>query len=507
MPSVVGEERKTLGILLVTVQRPQSGEAGSIRPAAHLRKECGRRQVGRVIQQHRRQGRRIDARQLVDQRRHVGLVMWADTVRLIAGQLFIRIERAHHPVDAVGGTGQPEFLAEGVESGERFVLVGVAVEKVRRAEIVIQAIDRLPFARSGDGGQRRTAEPRRVPVDFGRQALIHDVLRGRVVAVGHAVERIIARSRHLQSLAAGQRIEDGRRAADGGLHGRAAVLVPAGEVARHQDFQVVGGLQQQLAAHRVEVLVVVVGFLARSVAGAHVHPAVSLALGGEDAESRVLGQRIVVAAGHTDRAVVADRDFAFGALGIAGAARHHVDDTRGGVLAEHRALRPLQHFDAFELAQVAEADAVARAVHAVDHHAYRRFQADVVAHRAYATDARRGDGFVLRTGHGQAGHQHLQVLDVAHARVLQELFGDRSDRDRHILHGLLTLLRGHRHGGQRGGFLFFGRRSRLLRICVRGCAERAEDGERKCFAPVRCSDHVVPSQGPCSGDDVVRENP
>src|SRR5690606_18486961 len=145
------------------------------------------------------------------------------------------------------------------------------------------------------------------------------------------------------------------------------------------------------------------------VAGLHVHPAVALALGGVDAERGRVTQGIVVAARHAERAVVADREFALRALGIARAPGHDVDHAGGGVLAEHRALRALQYLDALDLAEVAEADAVARPVDAVDHDTDRGFQAHVVADRTDAADAGGGDRLALGTGHGEAGHQDLHV--------------------------------------------------------------------------------------------------
>src|SRR5690606_38417833 len=135
-------------------------------------------------------------------------------------------------------------------------------------------------------------------------------------------------------------------------------------------------------------------------------------------------------------------------LGLARAAGDHVDHAGRGVLAEHRALRALEHLDPLDLAQVAEADAVTRPVHAVDDDTHRRLQADVVADRADAADARGGDRLALGAGDGQAGHQDLHVLDVAHAGVLQQLLVQRGYRDRHVLQRFLALLRGHREGGQ-----------------------------------------------------------
>src|SRR5690606_11974120 len=149
------------------------------------------------------------------------------------------------------------------------------------------------------------------------------------------------------------------------------------------------------------------------------------ALGGIDAERGVVGNRVVVGTGNPERTVVAHGDFALDALAVARAPGHYIDHAGRGVLAEHRALRALEHLDALELAQVAEADAVARAVHAVDHHADRGFQAGVVTHRADAADARGGDRLVLGAGDGQAGHHELQVLDVPDTGVLQHLVVQR----------------------------------------------------------------------------------
>ena len=122
----------------------------------------------------------------------------------------------------------------------------------------------------------------------------------------------------------------------------------------------------------------------------------------------------------------------------------------------------LEDFDALQLPEVAETDAVARAVNAVDDHADRRFQADVVADGTDAADARRGDGFILGTGDGEARHQDLHVLDVAHAGVLQQALVERRDRDRHVLHLFFALLRGDHHGGEGTGFVLRGGR-RVLR--------------------------------------------
>ena len=245
------------------------------------------------------------------------------------------------------------------------------------------------------------------------------------------------------------------------LHGGAAVLVAAGAVGRQHDLHVVGRRDQQLRPEGAEVLVVVAILAARPGAGLHRHPAIAVAVRGIHAQRRVVAQRGVERAGQPQRGVVAEGDFAVGGALEARLAGDHVDDAGRGVLAEQGALRPLQHLDALQLAEVAEADAVARAVDAVDHHADRGFQADVVAHRADAADARGGDGLALGAGDGQARHQDLQVLDVAHAGVLQGLLGQGGDRDRHVLHDFFALLRGDDQGVEGLGFLLRRRRGVL----------------------------------------------
>ena len=256
----------------------------------------------------------------------------------------------------------------------------------------------------------------------------------------------------------------GPAAHDGGSG--AAVLFAAGEVGDQVDVEIVGRLEQQLAAQRMEVLVAVLVFLARASAGVHVHEAVALALGRVHAHRGAVAECGIEGAGDAQSVVVADGEFALHRGRVVRAAGDDVDDAGRGVLAEHRALRALEHFDAFELAQVAEADAVARTVHAVDDHADGRLQAGVVADRTDAADARGGDGFVLGAGHGQAGHQHLHVLDVAHAGVLQQLLGQSGQRDRHVLQGLLALLRGDDQFRQRGGLFFLGWRRQAALSCA-----------------------------------------
>ena len=61
------------------------------------------------------------------------------------GQVFVGIEHAHHPVDALCGTRPAEFLGEGFELGQRFVFIGVAVQNVSAGVVEVQPVDGLPI--------------------------------------------------------------------------------------------------------------------------------------------------------------------------------------------------------------------------------------------------------------------------------------------------------------------------------------------------------------------------
>jgi len=112
-------------------------------------------------------------------------------------------------------------------------------------------------------------------------------------------------------------------------------------------------------------------------------------------------------------------------------------------------LRALEHLDALELAEIAEAHAVARPVDAVDDDADGGFQARIVADRADAADTRGRDGFARRRGDDEARRQQSEILDVLDTGVLQELCGDGGDDDRHVLQALLALLRSDDNGVER----------------------------------------------------------
>ena len=481
VPGVVGEQGEALGVLLVGIRGGMAQEHGAERAAGGLRQEQRRSRAGR------QDG--IDAAEQRD--RQVRLVRGADAVGLVAVQVFVGVEGAHQPVHRIGGAGQAELLAEGVERAVVVVFGGVAVEQVGGAEVEVEAVRRTPLALGGDRGQRRPAEPRGGPVGLQRHAAILDPLAGAAVAPGLARVRVGDRG---QAGIRHQSVDDrGSRATDDG-HAGAAILVPVGDVGGQVQGQGIAGIPAVLRAHRVEIPVEIVGFAARADTGIDLDEAVTAAVGRIHAQCGLFSDGQVEARGEPEFGIVAGRQFRMGRRLEVRTLGHHVDHAGRCVLAEQGALRPLQHLDALELAEVAKAHPVARAVDAVDDHADRRLQAGVVAHRADATDARGGQRLALGAGDGQAGHQHLQVLDVADAGVLEDFLGQRGHHDRHVLQGLLALLRGDHQLVERLGLLLGGRRAGVLRHGRQGRqgGQRGHHGQGQATALRLHIEHEIP---------------
>src|SRR5690606_7346923 len=216
----------------------------------------------------------------------------------------------------------------------------------------------------------------------------------RLRAVGRAGDAVAARA---------DRVDDGARRADDDLAGDAAVLVTLGVVGDQADRGAVAGQDQQLAAGGPEVLVLIVSLGARAAPGVDVVEAVALTRGDVQAAGDRVAQRAGDRGGGAPGAVVAAGQLAFEAGGEGRGLGDDVDHAGRGVLAEQGALRALQHLDAGHFTQVAEADAVAGPVDAVDDHADRAFQTGVVTHGADAADTGGGDGFAGRRGDRQAG--------------------------------------------------------------------------------------------------------
>ena len=259
-------------------------------------------------------------------------------------------------------------------------------------------------------------------------------------------------------IAAAQFVDQHRTLTADQLHRRAAVLIATGGIGRQHNLHLVGGLQQQFGAEGVEILVVIAIVGARACAGHYFHPAVTVTMRHIHTQRRVVTQWRIDATGQAQRTVIAKCHLAISRKHVVWLACDDIDHTRRCVLAEQGALRPLQHLDAFQFAQIPEPDRVARAEHAINHHPHRRLQANVVAHRANAPQARGGDCLALGAGHGQPRHQNLQILDVTHARVLQGLLRQRGHCNRHVLHDFFALLRSHYHGVQRLRLNFLVRR-------------------------------------------------
>ena len=481
MPGVVGEQGEALGALLVTVLCRMAEEHRAERAARGLRQEQRRGRAGGQ--------RRVDAAE--QRNRQVRLVRGADAVGLVAVQVFVGVEGAHQPVHRIGGAAQAELLTEGVERAVVVVFGGVAVEQVGGAEVEVEAVRRTPLALGGDRGQRRPAEPRGGPVGLQRHAAILDPLAGAAVAPGLARVRVGDRG---QAGIRHQSVDDrGSRATDDG-HAGAAILVPVGDVGGQVQGQGIAGIPAVLCADRVEIPVEIVGFAARANTGIDLDEAVTAAVGRIHAQCGLFSDGQVEARGEPEFGIVAGRQFRMGRRFKVRTLGDHVDHAGRGVLAEQGALRPLQHLDALQLAEVAEAHAIARAVDPVDDDADRGFQAGVVAHGPDAADAGGGQRLALGAGHGQAGHQHLQVLHVADAAVLEDFLGQRGHHDRHVLQGFLALLRGDDQLVERLGFSLGGRRAGVLRHGRQGRqgGQRGHHGQGEATALGLRIEHVIP---------------
>ena len=145
------------------------------------------------------------------------------------------------------------------------------------------------------------------------------------------------------------------------------------------------------------------------------------------------GQRAGHSSLDSSQVVIADVELAVGLGRKTRPGGDDVDQAGRGVAAEQCALRPAQHFDAVDRAELGQADAGARAIDAVDKHADRGFEAGVVADGADAADS--GDAaaaFRLGRGHQQGRRKLGQLADVRRARILEAFGGDRADRDRNV---------------------------------------------------------------------------
>ena len=98
-------------------------------------------------------------------------------------------------------------------------------------------------------------------------------------------------------------------------------------------------------------------------------------------------------------------------------------------------MRTTQDFKALKINEVAECNARARLVYAVDEYANRAFKAGIVARRADAANFDRGTlCFSLRRLDVEAGGNRRQILNVVDALTLQSLWRDGGHGQRNVLH-------------------------------------------------------------------------
>jgi hypothetical protein len=203
-------------------------------------------------------------------------------------------------------------------------------------------------------------------------------------------------------------------------------------IADQADREVGRRLPEQLAADEIAVAVVEVG-----VVDDVVQEAVALAVDAVDAEGELVGDdRAGQRAGEADGVVIAVARFAIAAELEFGILRVDADRTRRRVAARQRTLRPAQHFDTLDFAQIVEAGAGAAAIDAVDEHRDRAFEAGVVAHRADAAQA--GGRIRFRSGgrDDQRRRQLRHLADIGRARILERCGAVGTDGDRHVRQAL-----------------------------------------------------------------------
>ncbi|MNS56218.1 hypothetical protein D3C72_890710 [compost metagenome] len=445
----LGEQGGALGRLPVAVQLALALDE------ARAHRQAGQgRDIGRIAQ---RIG--AGARQ---QTADIALIVGAIEEAVTTGQLLVRQEEARRPVQAIAATRQADLLRQGAEAVGPAAVVG-AIGQVGRGEVPVLADDAAPIAHRRGALKRGPAQ---VCGQVQGQPLVADTGVGVAVRVGDAGPGI-GRRRHPAIGREGR--QQGRGASRDQLHADAAALVPLGPVGGQARGQVGRDLPQKLAAHGVIVLVLIVGFGAGAVSGLDVIEAVATTR--RDVQTpgqNLVDDRTGQGGGAACGPVVAKGRLARHSGRERRRGRDHVDNARRGVLAEQGGLRSLQDLDALDLAQVAQGHAVARAIDAVDHDADRAFQPRIVAHRADAANAGRGEGLVRGRGHHQTRRKDLQVLDVAHAEVVQQRLGRHRQRQGRGRQGRLAPLGRHHDLGHLGRP--FGRRI----LCERGRGENKQ---------------------------------
>ena len=335
----------------------------------------------------------------------------------------VEVEPAEKEVERPVEVGcQPHFLREGVER-----LVADFRDDVGAGEVDVLILEGAQFAIGGDRGQRDPAE---LDVALQAAAIALDLVHRQLVEEGAILEDAAGVGR-----AADREDQRRHRAVDDGAD-IAAQLVDLRIVADRAQAQNVV-VEEELAADVVAVAVV-----DPLVEIDDLDIAIALIVAAVEREGDRLGQRardvaleeqlVEIAVGRRDRAAELE-------LRRTGEDRDH---PRAGVLAEQRRLRSAQHFDAADIGEVADLAGRTRAENAVDEHADRGLDADIVVAIAEAADDEGGGRARLELVHPKRGGNRLQIDQVANFGALERFAGGHADRDRSLLQRLLALGRG-----------------------------------------------------------------
>ena len=117
------------------------------------------------------------------------------------------------------------------------------------------------------------------------------------------------------------------------------------------------------------------------------------------------------------------------------------EQTADGVAAEQRALRAAQDFDAVGVGHLHQRAGVGGEIHAIEVHSHSGVERLFNVVQLHATD---GDGrraVAQRGVDDEVGGQLGHTLNVAGIRLLEGGGIQRGDRDGHLLHAFLALLR------------------------------------------------------------------
>ena len=332
----------------------------------------------------------------------------------------VEVEAAEQEVDrAIEVRCDPQFLGEGID-----LLVADFADDFGAGEVDVLVLEVLELAIGGDRGDRQVAD---VPVGLERAAVVVDDVFRDLVEEGVVAEEIgVQLTAHGEYRSRGRAGDEGRDLTAG--------FVDLRVIGDRADLEIRARLDQQLATGRPAVTL---GNFLVEIDDRRI--AVTLVVAAVDRPGDVLADRAGQLAAQDHGVEVAVAGFDEAAEFILRLLGHDRDHTGRGVLAEQGRLRPVQHFNALDHVEVGQGSSRTRTEHAVDEHADRRLDAEVVIAVAETADDEGGRRGALQLANTQRGHHRLEIENVADLRTFDRLAAGHRHGDRHFLQGLLAL--------------------------------------------------------------------